>query len=344
MISKAILREFISVIHEVLPAQDRLMVRGLGTFKIESIPSVCEQVNSRKFVVNPPSKRIVLEHTSAEKTDSSLVEALASRLGIPHEESEVVIHLLSKEIVKQIPTNIPGLGAITQSEDEVCFTADPELLALIAGRYGSMSPVEITQSIAPQKKSQKNSRKYFWAFLALCIVAIGGYLILDNRDLFQSTAVLPGPPVADSSASTVSSDSFSVADDAIIRIDAGKPPPELDRFSATDDLTDVPSLSLPSEEITEDVQTEVPVIDRKRGGYTIIIGSFASPDQANRVVEQFRALYPELPVDTLQSPEKTRYRVAIGQVPTSQEAVALQNRLDDLPAGTWILNILNKDI
>ena len=344
MISKAVLKEFSTVVGNILLAQNQLTIRDLGTFRIESVPSLCEQVNPRKFVVNPPSKRVFLDHTSAQETDLAVIKALASSLGIPHTESEAVIHLLAKEIIKQVPTEIPGLGAITQSGDDLCFTADPELAFRIAGRYANMAPVEITRSI-PARQAKKNFPTRSLAIVAMCIAVIGGYFILNSRGLFQNT-VTPSDPIAgDSSISIASSDSFSIAEDAIIRIDDGTPSQEQDNFPAADDLTTVPPISLPTEaDVIDEPEAETNMLDRSRGGYTIIVGSFGTPDQANRVVEQFRSLYPELPVDTLRSPERTRYRVALGQVRTNQEAVALQNRLNDLPPGTWILNILNQDI
>ena len=86
-------------------------------------------------------------------------------------------------------------------------------------------------------------------------------------------------------------------------------------------------------------------IDVARGGYTLVVGSSRQRATAEAQAEGFRQRLSgqSLPVDVLVGETTdgvTRYRVVVGQVETSGEAVALRNRLAaNLPKDAWPLNI-----
>ncbi len=75
-----------------------------------------------------------------------------------------------------------------------------------------------------------------------------------------------------------------------------------------------------------------------------MVGSLTEQAVAEAQAERFRQRFSgeSLPVDVLVSTSDgvTRYRVVVGQVETSEEAVALKNRhAQNLPEGTWPINI-----
>ena len=317
MTSKVALKEFTAIARERLIKYGHLTISGIGTLKIESVSSTSETVNDKKFVLHPPKKQIVLD-TSLSATDASLVSELASNLGIPHEEADEVVHLLSKEILEQVPVAIPDLGVITRSENKLGFSADPELIALIHGAHAEMDSIEINQPIPIQPAKPHGRRP--WIVATLSIVAalvVGSYFIIriiPNQPQPPTTTVEPADPVPIPPESAV--------DETI---------PDGPVTEGTGETVDTPPVQPDTRPI---------LLDREAGGYTIILASFSISSSALATVEQYREIYPDLPVDTLVSSDN-RYRVTIGQVPTLPEAVALKNRLSEIPSDAWPVNILN---
>ena len=129
------------------------------------------------------------------------------------------------------------------------------------------------------------------------------------------------------------------------------PPPAADTLEdASADTTG--EITTPVEEPPATSLQETPAetpsalrIDVSRGGYTLVVGSSTQRATAETLAERFRQRFSgqSLPVDVLVGETTdgvTRYRVVVGQVETSQEAVALKNRhAANLPEGTWAINI-----
>ena len=107
---------------------------------------------------------------------------------------------------------------------------------------------------------------------------------------------------------------------------------------------DSPELSADTIFTQEPVQeVDFPRLDRDASGYTIIVGSFATIEQALSIMNRYQEIYPNIPVDTLVS-DDMRYRVALGQTPTISEAVTLKDRLIEVPTDAWIKNIQNVEL
>ncbi len=128
------------------------------------------------------------------------------------------------------------------------------------------------------------------------------------------------------------------------------PPPAADTLEdASADTTG--EITTPVEEPPATSLQETPAetpsalrIDVSRGGYTLVVGSSTQQAVAEAQAERFRQSFSgqSLPVDVLagESDGVTRYRVVVGQVETSEEAVALKNRhAARLPEDTWTTNI-----
>ena len=86
------------------------------------------------------------------------------------------------------------------------------------------------------------------------------------------------------------------------------------------------------------------LIDRTRGGYTLVVSSWRRRGFAEDEARRYRARFedPTLPISVLVANVGgvLRYRVAIGQVAGVPEAVALRSRLAaTLPADTWVTRI-----
>lgn len=86
------------------------------------------------------------------------------------------------------------------------------------------------------------------------------------------------------------------------------------------------------------------LVDRRRGGYTLVVSSWRRRGYAEEEARRYRARLADatLPISVLVANVGGvfRYRVAIGQVAGVPEAVALRSRLaGTLPADTWVTRI-----
>ncbi len=333
MNSKSVLRHIVLGIREILLRNNQLTLSGLGTLIVESIPSKHKRISDEKFLLHPPKKRVALEGEPPLTTDEFLISELASNLGVSQEDANAAIDLFVKEIQDQIPIYIPELGIFKQLDGKLEFQSDPELEAFLTGAISNLSPLEIKKSPSPiTTKHQRKFSPVIIAIPAIIAVGIGGYLVFQNNfSFFQGTS-------NDSKfSSLLPSTSDSIFADST------------DNINPTDtfDIPLEPNPERPSailDDIKDPLATGTPSLNRDSGGYTLIIGSFNTSEQASNMVDQFRKIYPRIPIGILRNHDNTLYRVAIGQNPTIPEALALKERLTELPAETWVLNILNTDL
>ena len=352
MNSKSVLREVTVVIRETLFQNNQLTISGLGTLKVESVPSKNERVDEQKFILHPPRKRVVLEGDPSLTTDEPLISGLASNLGASHKEAAAVIGLLIKEILAQMPVHIPEIGILKQSDEKLEFSSDPELEAFLAGAHANLDSLEVTKEMPME--SVKHHRKFGWTIAIPVVIGavIGGYFVIQSNfapfqqalDDTKSPALLPVAPdsvSADSAADITSIDRLDTVDQSITDTFRVRPESNPEQPLITlDDTSDPPAAETPP--LAAD--PEISLLNRESGGYTLVIGSFDTPEQASILIDEYRGLYPTIPVDTLRNHDNTLYRVAIGQASTISEALALKDRLTELPAQAWVLNILNTDL
>ncbi len=344
MNSKSVLREVTVILREILFQNNQLTISGLGTLKVESVPSESERVDRQMFILHPPRKRVVLEGDPSQTTDESLISGLASNLGASHEEAAAIIGLLIGEILAQMPVHIPEIGILKQSDGKLEFSSDPELEAFLVGAHANLDSLEVKKGISTKPVTSR--RKFGWTIAIPVVIGAvlgGGYFVIqNNRGSFQqdlndaeSPAILPVAPDSistDSAADITSIDRLDTVDQSI-----------MDSFDVRPESNpEQPLITL--DDAVDPSTTEIPLLNRETGGYTLVIGSFDTPEQASILIDEYRELYPTIPVDTLRNHDNTLYRVAIGQVPTVSEALALKDRLTELPAQAWVLNILNTDL
>ena len=328
MTSQDIFKKFTALVRERLIKYGHVKISGIGTLRVESAPSASDPVDHRTFVLHPPEKKIVLDASSSSTTDLSLISELASNLRISHEEAAEITRLFSNEILEQIPVTIPEIGSITRSEDSLDFWADPELTAHISGAETNIPPLEIRKTTLAQPVRTRRAQP--WVVASLVIVAAlvaGSYFIL---------RFIPGPvvpPVSETAETEVPAPVVSPVSATPEDTLENKVPAD----SQVTEILDDSAVSPPPEQPEDPVPI---LLDREAGGYTIVLASFMNPNRALATVEQYRTVYPDLPVDTLVSNDN-RYRVTIGQVSTLSEAVALKDSLRGLPSSAWPVNILN---
>ena len=153
-----------------------------------------------------------------------------------------------------------------------------------------------------------------------------------------------GPP-----SQTTTSDTPPTAAEQTPPLEATEPaPPAADTLEdastdTTGEITTPVAPATPPQETPAETPSALR-IDVSRGGYTLVVGSSTQQAIAEALAERFRQRFSgqSLPVDVLvgESDGVTRYRVVVGQVETSEEAVALKNRhAANLPEGTWPINI-----
>lgn len=344
--SKSILNEATLIIRDKLLKDSKLTISGLGTLNVESIPSASESQGKSKYIVHPPRKRVLLEGDPSLPTDPSFVSDLASKLQKSTEETTAILHLLIEEILSQTPVHLPEIGIISRNKNKLEFAPSPELERFLAGPYGKMISLEIKKEQSPPPVQRP--RLLRWAIaLPVIILSIVAVVLIQNNFLpFQQTmdesdALLPG--IADSLNTVTSIDNSTAGptDHAIENTLRIQPEPTPDVSVIT--LADDPEPPVTETPLAQD-DSGVPLLDIETGGYTLIIGSFDTAEQALVLVRQYREVYPEVPVDILRNTDNTLHRVAVGQVPTIPAAEDLKARLTELPADAWVLNIQNKNI
>ena len=315
MTSEKALTEFTAIVRELLLQHNRADISGLGTLKVESIPSAHELLDDGKFVVHPTSRRILFEENPAIESSPSLIPSLAAKLGVADERASEILNLLVTEILSQVPVLISELGTFTRSGDGLQFTADPELAAAVSGIYAGLSSITVEDKIAPQPIRRR--QRWPWAAAAMVVVAAGIYLVMqgsnESNDPTEETTVISTPAIPDSA----SADSITTV--------------------AVEDSVDRESPTVPDPQT--ETGPETLTLDHEAGGYTLIVASFPEESTALEVAEGYRNIYPDIPIGILRSSDDTNHRVAVGQALTITEALDLKAQLNDLPPESWVLSI-----
>ena len=315
MTSEKVLTEFTAIVRELLLQHDRADIPGLGTLKVESIPSAHELLDDGKFVVHPTNRRISFEENAATEPSPTLIPSLAAKLGVADDGASEILNLLITEIISQVPVHISEIGTFTRPDESLHFTADPELAAAVSGIYSGLSSITVEDKIAPQPVRRR--QRWPWAAAAMVIVAAGVYFITQDSNESdgpaEETAEISTPVIPDSA----SADSLTTV--------------------AVEDSVDQepPTGPDPATETGQETLT----LDHEAGGYTLIVASFPEESTALEVAERYRNIYPNIPVGILRSSDSTNHRVAVGQAPTISEALDLKAQLNDLPPESWVLSI-----
>ena len=315
MASEKVLTRFTATVRELLLEHGRADISGLGTLKVESIPSAHELLDDGEFVVHPTSRRISFEENPAIESSPSLIPSLAAKLGVADELASGVLPLLVTEILSQVPVRIPELGTFARSDDGLQFTSDPELAAVVSGTYAGLSSITVGDKVAPQPIPRR--QRWPWAVAAMVVVAAGIYLITqgsnESKDPAEETTVISTPVIPDSA----SADSLTTVavEDSVDREPPAVPDPDTE------------------------TEPEMHTLDHEAGGYTLIVASFSEESTALELAKHYRNIYPDIPIDILRSGDDATHRVAVGQAPTITEALDLKSRLNDLPPESWVLSI-----
>jgi len=334
--SKRVLESFTGTVRKTLKNDSTVSISGIGTLTVISVPSRSESLGADKFAVHPPTRNIFLESNPSATAEESFVTELASTLGLSQEDSQTVITLLIQEMIDQMPVTINGLGTFSKSHEGFSFSADDQLIKFIFDRSLDLTPVEVKKEVSALTSSKKSSisrRRTAWPIIAIpiaLILVIGGYFLIPR------IVDLTSERLQNSESSDIATDTTAV------------PPTETEEEGLSESnplLIDPPDITSSDTDVSVAIpapSAQVPTLNRLLGGYTLIIASFNSSSQALTVVEKFRRIYPNMPVDTLIS-TNNRYRVTIGQVPTIPEAITLKESLNEIPSDSWVMNILNRN-
>jgi nucleoid DNA-binding protein len=189
----------------------------------------------------------------------------------------------------------------------------------------------------PQEPEPSGRSVWPWLLAALLFVVVAGgaYYYFNLRE--QPIAVNEVPPA----------EQPTDADEPAVTPPAEEEPSPEDPTSETDTAPDdVAEETPPSEETTpEQPPASTGPIDQTQGGYTLVVGSRGSQDAAEADAERIRQALNEasIPVDVLQGTVNgtTRYRIGVGQVATTEAALALKQRLGNrISADAWVTRIL----
>lgn len=372
MESKRVFKDFVATVRKILKKDLRVSLPGIGTLTVVSVPSRSESLGPDKFSIHPPNRNILLESDVSESVGESFVAEFASDLGVSPEQSEAVISVLSKELIGQMPVAIDGLGTFSKSHDGFSFSADTDLIKFIFGHSLEITPVEIKDpppASSPSKRPSHARKRTAWPLIAIptvLVLIIASYFLIpriteftnqaienagpsdidtteappteteefiSNLGQFFDTEAEPSQDEASSEISPSSEDMASQSEEPSDTNPVVEDPPETPSSDTNPPATETPAnVPAPSREF--------PTLDRQLGGYTLVIASFNVSSRALTVVEQYRRIYPAIPVDTLIG-TNNRFRVTIGQVSTIPEAVFLKENLSEIPPDSWVMNILD---
>ena len=193
----------------------------------------------------------------------------------------------------------------------------------------------------PQEPEPSGRSVWPWLLAALLFVVVAGgaYYYFNLREQPIAVNALPSaePPTdADEPAVTPPTEEEASPEDPTSETDTA--PDEV----VEDQAEETP----PSEETTpEQPPASTGPIDRAQGGYTLVVGSRGSRDAAEADAERIRQALNDtsIPVDVLQGTVNgtTRYRIGVGQVATTEAALALKQRLGNrITADAWVTRIL----
>lgn len=189
----------------------------------------------------------------------------------------------------------------------------------------------------PQEPEPSGRSVWPWLLAALLFVVVAGgaYYYFNLRE--QPIAVNELPPAEQPT------DSDEPAVTPPTEEEASSEDPTSETDTAPDDVAEE---TPPSQETSpEQPSTSTGPIDRAQGGYTLVVGSRGSRDAAEADAERIRQALNEasIPVDVLQGTVNgtTRYRIGVGQVATTEAALALKQRLGNrISADAWVTRIL----
>ncbi len=276
------------------------------------------------------------------------VEIIARRLSIRPEEAAQALGKLSAQLLHQVRrhrrVHVSGLGTFKLDGDIIEFEPSKDLDALVNADFADLEPVRIKapQPIARlradrQRARQRRRPRAMWA-VAGCAVLVAGAFLLTREQLplvnLLSRVNAPAQPMAleeESPPEVVFGNAVSDGVTSDVREDTTA-------ASGSPSAEDAPPASVQSAESPEPA-----TIDEAQGGYTVVIASFRELVVAQSEASRYRALVqdPDVPVDVLRAAVDgtEQFRVAVGQVPTASEALALRSRLSALPESAWVRRI-----
>ena len=178
-----------------------------------------------------------------------------------------------------------------------------------------------------------------WVMVAAAVLIIAAALLYQFGFFSPSPTDPASPPIATQTPPTETPDPATTdpATPDPQTTDPETPPPT----GETETPTETPAETPPPETPAPTPPAASGSIDRAQGGYTLVVASFLQRADAEAEAERYRQRLNDssIPVDVIQGNDsggRVRYRVAIGQVPTTEEAVALRTRLSaSLPSDAW---------
>jgi chemotaxis protein histidine kinase CheA len=257
-------------------------------------------------------EEVEIEAEAVETGDSEDEEEAAEAEAEAEDEESIfnVIHFEDDEEVKEI-VEPAGEASEPETEEEDVFVSEEEIETI---KKAAMQPPPAPLRTAVRR--DRDSRAGLFIVIGVLAVLAGAFfayqVLKPGSEEPETPALTEGRPPADTSA-------------------AAAPP------SADSARTEAPA------QPEQPVRRTLGGIDRKAGGWTVIVASETSREAAEAAAQPYLDL--DLPVDVLRGVSKgvTRYRVGVGQFAGQAEAEAAIRRLGDrLPPGAWPLRITSR--
>ncbi len=284
---------------------------GLGTFCIVHTASYTESLKGGGLTIVPPARNVRFDPHAEWREDSAILleRRVAERLELDADMSAPLIRevcgFIARQAERESRLAIAGLGTFAREKDALSFEPDAILAAAVQAYYTQLEPVRLEAS--PQRAK---NRKVIQG-VALTTFVAGGVAAALWFGLSPRGESPPHVPETETSSPQAMAEPAASEKPAAV-----EPQPD---------------------------ESPVPTIDINAGGYTLVAASFENRAAAVSVADNYRTrLFADnVAVGVLETNTNgsVRYRVAIGQVPTVDDAVELKSRLSGLPDDTWVVRI-----
>ncbi|WP_020534382.1 SPOR domain-containing protein [Lewinella cohaerens] len=288
-------------IADLLYQHDRLNIPGLGSFELTHAPALVDQVQGQ---VSAPTKAVRFNENLV-LDDGILIDYLQQQngwtLSTTQEWLRTRVEGIKKSLAQKEIVEIPGVGRFFRNfEQQLQFVAESENFNIesfglqpVRGQLVQRSRVEKIPASKPQASAPSTPvvkpapaagvradqvaggiAKWFqgnltWLLgLSLAIIALAIYLMF----------LRPGPTVSDPVA--------EVPQERLNASPSKSTPPAQEDVAENDNTTTEKLPSAPSEEETNDLDTEAPTMAAEEHTAVIAVGLFGNPDNVQKLMQR----------------------------------------------------------
>lgn len=362
--AESVLRDFLRDVRERTASGEDVSVRDLGTFSMDEgtlrftpSPPLQKAVNYRNDHLAPLTVRGSSEPPEASVPPPPPPEASEIRPddllppeeepSSPLEEEETIEAEAAEEETPLPPDEDEAFAPIeppVEEEDAADTLASDDLEApSLSDDWTEELEADAASQESPSTSQEEDATSATTGQLvafAASIVLLAGliWFVLGLQGVVTGPGALLGG----------NGDAAPAGADTVAATSAADPAGESEEEAATDDDADEGEAEEEDPEVEDaasaDTPSMPPTIDRDAEGWTLVVASQPRPGDAKAVLETYQQRFAgeNVPVDILTgtSGEEVRYRIAVGQYSSREDALAALEQLQDrLPDDAWLLRV-----